>query len=138
MTARQTDVLNALRFAADYLSNPERWTREAFVRFVDGTPGEPWDVREPGIVQADIIGALRLSDASIDARMAALTAVAIAINPEWSPCAQSTIGLDSGVAVITFNDCPQTTHADVLRVLRKAIADVEVSAAVVARWEAGP
>jgi hypothetical protein len=121
----ELEAIRLLRFGEDYLSNPDRWTRGAFVRYVDGSVGE-LGVHTDCIVCADIAGALRLAPKwSIDAAFAASKALAIAIEPEWKPTARGTTGLDSSLTVVAFNDDPDTTHADVMRVICAAIAGLQ-------------
>lgn len=120
MTRQTTEILNKME---TILAKPEAWTQGVWARDKDGEPIEPvFD----GAVCFCLHGARRravgvkheLNVALSDQIRDRLSAAAVTLFPDRA------IGSKDrpGHKVVGFNDHPDTTHADVIQVIRLAAA----------------
>ncbi|MEE9481805.1 hypothetical protein [Methylobacterium ajmalii] len=120
MTRQTTEILNKME---SLLAKPEAWTQGVWARDKNGEPIEP---TSDGATCFCLHGARRravwarreMDTALDDAIRDRLSAAAVTLFPDRA------IGSKDrpGHKVVGFNDHPDTTHADVLQVVRLAAA----------------
>lgn len=97
MVTKGNAVQEEIRRVAIRIKTPERWTKDVFARTKQGN-AIGYD--SPAASKWCIVGACRVEHGSVTAEREIWRAI--------------------GWTIPTFNDAPTTTHADVMRVLRKA------------------
>jgi hypothetical protein len=113
-------VLDVLREMRKKLANPKHWTQRTFARTCRGRSVEYWD---PKATKWCLSGAARMCAANNDVRGLAMGIMADELVGESSSSVRR-------ICVVTWNDHPLRTHAEVLELLDRAIARAEEKAHV--------
>jgi len=110
-----------LQGAIDLLQDPERWCKKHIARSSFGMPAG--DISTMGVIRSTcLVGAIRLA-ARPDHLFQSLPASNEAADRLRMVPEVAAFDIGHGCPIPLFNDDPNTTHEDVLLVLKKALYD---------------
>lgn len=111
MTKKISPLVKGLKAVRELLAKPERWTKDAYARDADGARVEATDPRATCWCLSGAITKVTPDHA---------TGV-----PVWMALSDETERARGGAVVGFWNDRPRRTHAQVLRLIDRAIARAE-------------